>query len=479
MRLGGGLGNQLFHYCFARSLSKDLNEELLFDISGFDFNCSRHEIYGLNSFNIKGIFGNYPVVKNYNYFLLMFGLIDFFKNNSFCVNHLIIGGVVNVFMNYFENLLNKIINRKIDFYFKESDIFDFNKDFSKKNKLLRNVKPDTYLHGVFQFYSDSKNRLFITERFFNNILDVVHDDLRYVDILTNESKNIVDDMENYDSILLHVRHGDYGDLLDFGFCSKEYYEKSINLIASKLNNPKFFIFSDDIDGAKEMLNINYPKKFVDFKENDELFARGNGELLKLMSSCKHFIIANSTLSWWAAFLSENKDKMIITPEPWFQCRRVMGVETIDGKEPIRVINNNSEIFNNSKKLISKLNENEFLFKNLKFDKIDNSYKIFKSNKNSKIILKNKNDEFNQLIIKISLQSNCFNCFRIFFKTKDKNKYCIENSFKLFYYDGDNFDQYLILPKEAILNELKIVPAYPFKSKEDYVIIKSFEIKEIN
>ena len=174
----------------------------------------------------------------------------------------------------------------------------------------------------------------------------------YLSPLTADSKKITEDMHKFDSILLHVRHGDYKVSFGFGLCSAEYYEKSIEILASKVENPKFFIFSDDIEGAKKLLNINYPHVFVDFKENNELVARGNGELLKLMSSCKHFIIANSTLSWWAAFLSENEDKIIIAPDPWFQNRRVIGVETIDNRKPIKVVNNNGKLFNLSKNVFN-------------------------------------------------------------------------------------------------------------------------------
>lgn len=468
--LGGGLGNQLFQYSFGRALSKELNEELFIDITNVNGVRYGHDIYGLNSFNIKGVIGNMPFFEtNYlkGFFKLIYHLLKFlpfFKTSPFISNCLY-------------NLENTLL--KFKFSFIEPDLFDFYSTRGMFFNSLEDIKSPAYFGGNFHFHVDSKNRLFITEKYFNNYLDLIHEDLMYVNPVTEDSKKIIEDMDKFDSILLHVRHGDYDLFPDFGFCSKEYYEKAIEIMASKVDNPKFFIFSNDMDGAKEILNINYPHVFVDFKENNELVARGNAELLKLMSSCKHFIVANSTLSWWASFLSENKDKVIITPEPWFQSRRVMGVDTIDNNKPIKITNNYSQLFINSKKLICKLDENEFSFKNLTFDKIGNSYKLSNISMNSELILKHQNNNINQMIIKISLESNCFNCFRIFFKTKEKNRYCDENSFKLFYYEGDDFNHYLIFPKNAILDGLKIIPAYPFDNKDDYVIIKSVEIKEIN
>lgn len=468
--LMGGLGNQLFQYSFARALSKELDEELFIDVTNVNGFKVRHEIYSLNSFNIKGIVGNFPFFEtNYlrGFFKVIYHVLKFlpfFKTSPFIDNSLY----------YLENTLDNI-----KFFHRQPSIIDFDSTNDIVFNSVDEIVSPSYFRGDFQFNSDSKNRLFITENFFNNYLEIIHEDLMYLTPLSEDSKKIVEDMVNSDSILLHIRRGDYGQFNDVGFCSEEYYKKAIQIIASKVDNPKFFIFSNDMEGAKELLDIDYPHVFVDFKENKELVARGNAELLKLMSSCKHFIIANSTLSWWAAFLGENKDKIIITPEPWFQNRRVMGVETIDNKLPMKVVNNNSEIYNNSENLICKLNEDEFSFEKLKVDKLEASYRISNLSKNSRIILKNKINNSNQMIIKVSLEANCFNCLRIFFKTKDKKRYCDENSFMLFYYEGDDFSQYLIMPNDAILDGLKIVPAYPFENQEDYVIIKTLEIKEIS
>ncbi len=470
IKLKGGLGNQLFQYCFGRSLSQELNKELFVDLSFFNHGLSRHQIYGLHSFNTKGTVGNYPYLNTNTGFKVIYDIIYRFKNISLVKKILI--------LNELSNLIENNSNKKIKFYFNEPEIFTSDKIVDENFFNFKNIETPAYFEGYFQFYNDEKNRLYISEDFFKEYNELIHDDLTYLPPVTEKSKKIINDMKNSNSVLLHVRRGDYVGLLDFGLCSEEYYEKSIDIIASKIENPKFFIFSDDIESAKK-LKIKYTHVFVDFEENYELNARGNGELLKLMSSCKHFIIANSSLSWWASFLSENEDKIIITPEPWFQSRRVLGVQTIDNKKPIKVTNNNKKLFNDSKKLICKLNDDDFTFKNMDVKK-NGDYYIIKNIKNeSHIIYKNKNEYDDQLIIKISLQSNCFNCFKILFKTKKNNHYCNENTFNVYYYEDDDFEQYLLLPKDAILDGFKIIPGKPFDNENNYITIKSLEIKEIN
>ena len=464
MRIAAGLGNQIFNYCFARSLSLDLNKELYLNLSFFRYSAKKHEIYGLHSFDIKGIVGNYPFI-NIN---ILFKLI-YHMGNCPIINKI---PIVETVIHYLEN--NTGYN--IKFNFKEQYIFDLDEIEDINLQDFDNIEMPAYFDGTFQFSVDSKNRLFVSEKFFRKYNKIIHEDLEYLPKLTSEAQKIVNDMEESNSVLLHVRHGDYVGEHDFGLCSGEYYENSIEIMASKIENPKFFIFSDDIKGAKK-LKINYPHEFVDFKENNELNARGNGELLKVMSSCKHFIIANSTLSWWAAFLSKNENKIIITPKPWFQSRRVMGVETIDLLKPIEVSNNNSRLFNESKYEICKLNDDDFTFKKIDFDKNGNEYVLNNLKKGSSIILNNKIKTNGRLIIKVALKSNCFNCFKILFKTKNNKRYCEENTFNLYYYEDDDFEQYFLFPKDAILDGLKIKPAASVKDNNN-LVIKSLEIREI-
>lgn len=467
IKLKGGLGNQIFQYCFARSLSQDLNKELYIDLSFFNHGLARHMIYGLHPFNIKGVVGNYPFLNTNTQLKFIYNTIYRFKDLSFVKKI----AILNKLCQLIENNSSDVIK----FHFSEPEIFTSDLIVDDDLFNFSSIETPAYFEGYFQFYSDEKNRLFISERFFEKYNELIHEDLTYLPDLTEESQEIANDMNESNSVLLHVRHGDYVGLLDFGLCSEEYYENAMDCIASKINNPKFFIFSDDIEGAKK-LNIKYSHVFVDFKENTDLNGRGNGELLKLMSCCKHFIIANSSLSWWASFLSENEDKIIISPTPWFQSRRVLGAQSIDNRKPIYIPNNNSRLFDQSNNRLYSLDEVNFTFNNIEYD---NHYKIKNIKDNSEIILKNETRDYKRLIVKISLEANHFNCFKILFKTREKNYYADENTFKVYYYDEDDFSQYLIFPKDAVLDGLKIKPGKPTGNENDYVIIKSLEIKEIN
>jgi len=130
-----------------------------------------------------------------------------------------------------------------------------------------------------------------------------------------DNYSLKNEIINKNSIGIHVRRGDY--LLHkelFTILDKEYYEKAIEFVKSKVNNPVFYVFSDDRAGAKELLNNLLVNDKVIFVNNNN----GSKDYLdlELMRSCKHFIMANSTFSWWAAWLS-SEDKLITYPTNWF------------------------------------------------------------------------------------------------------------------------------------------------------------------
>lgn len=117
------------------------------------------------------------------------------------------------------------------------------------------------------------------------------------------------------SVAIHVRRGDYLTNKEtnafHGVCSIAYYQQAILQLSAKLSDPYFFIFSDDMPWVKENLVINqFP---VDYIEHNSNFAY---EDLRLMYSCRHNIIANSSFSWWGAWLNNHPGKIVIAPEKW-------------------------------------------------------------------------------------------------------------------------------------------------------------------
>jgi len=120
-------------------------------------------------------------------------------------------------------------------------------------------------------------------------------------------------LEN-NSVCIHIRRGDYLNkktIKHHGIIKADYYFKAVRYINENCSNPVFYCFSDDIGLAKEELKeIGIKIKYVERSENP-LCDFG------LMQQCKHFIIANSTFSWWAAWLSKNTQKNVIAPKAWF------------------------------------------------------------------------------------------------------------------------------------------------------------------
>ena len=442
IRLSGGIGNQLFQYGFGRSLSHDLGTELFFDISHFDYERQKeiqHVVYGLHSFNIKGIVGNYPYSE--------------LKDD----------GIVR----YHERI------------FKEATGFP-NEGFLDN---LSSLELPAYFDGFWNSEKHNDQRQYISETYFKHNEELIKEDLKFNYSLNKFNQEIADDICGHNSIAIHMRRGEYKNFSEFGTCSIEYYEEAIKHIALKVKNPKFFIFTEDHEWVKNNINIPFPHSHVVYKEGKESIGRDYWELLQLMSLCDHFIIANSTFSWWGAWLSENNNKLIISPDPWFQSRRILDINTINNQHSrILIKNDYSAIFNKSGKHLLKLTGNNFVKKIKEVNDVDlyneNGNLVIKSeSKNPKIILKNieKNDDNNSIVIKFSLKSDNPDILRLYFLTKNSYVHKEKNSLKYYYYDLDEFDKYIILPKEVLLEDLMIVPSYKKGSK---IILTSFEIREI-
>ncbi len=162
-----------------------------------------------------------------------------------------------------------------------------------------------------------------TEKYFKNVEAELRDELRFNikdKDLFEMAKRIQEDKS---SVSLHVRRGDYMETPELycGICTIEYYEKSIQHISNSVSNPKFYVFSDDLEWVKENIHIPDPVLYV---SKNMFFSYDNWYDMYLMSCCKHNIIANSSFSWWGAWLNNNPDKIVIAPKTWQN-----GIETPD------------------------------------------------------------------------------------------------------------------------------------------------------
>ncbi len=272
VRIHGGLGNQLFQYALGRSVASKLKTNL--SLTWVPFSKDPWE-YGLDYFNTTA-----DVAKNTS----LFGFVGIRKaQKKFDAFHRILKRI----------RLNNII---LPFYFVEKG-FPFNSNVFSKNH--------SYLEGFWQ-----------TEKYFKHIEDDIRAEITLKNPLSSYSKSVMDEIRSSNAISLHVRRGDYitrADAITFhGTCSPEYYKDAVDRIAKNVSAPKFFLFSDDYEWVAE--NFKWlPFPFTCVKNPSEK----NYEDLILMASCKHHIIANSSFSWWGAWLNPRKDKIVIAPKKWF------------------------------------------------------------------------------------------------------------------------------------------------------------------
>jgi len=265
--LEGGLGNQLFQYAIGRHLSIKNNDRLVIDASVYLIDKLRH--YDLNRYNIKAEVGNIAIC--------------FFARVA-------------------KNIIPKI-EKKITLpikYVKEQNTYFHKEIFS--------IKGNVILGGYWQ-----------SEEYFKDIRDIILDDLTLLSSPDKENKKMLQRINNSNSVCLHVRRTDYvSDPLLQKFhanLTQDYYNKAIGSICNQISDPEFFIFSDEPEWCKRNVFTDRPHTYVDINGPDKA-----PEDLRLMSACKHFIIANSSFSWWAAWLSENKKKNIIAPKRWYRTR---------------------------------------------------------------------------------------------------------------------------------------------------------------
>jgi len=151
-------------------------------------------------------------------------------------------------------------------------------------------------------------------KYFKNIEKEIREEFTLRKPLDEKFANISRQIENIPSVSIHIRRGDYVNdpktKAVHNVCDLDYYNKAIDIIKTNVNNPTFFVFSDDIDWVSKNLEINSPTFWV-----SNLKSKDYEELI-LMSKCKHNIIANSSFSWWGAWLNQNPDKIVIAPKQW-------------------------------------------------------------------------------------------------------------------------------------------------------------------
>lgn len=155
-----------------------------------------------------------------------------------------------------------------------------------------------------------------SEKYFQSSRSKIIEDFRPKEVMNSVNRFTAESIDSTNSVSIHVRRGDYvtnSQANKFhGLCGLDYYEKAIEFIQKRASNTHFFIFSDELDWVKENLRINAPTSYISANTGGESYWD-----MQLMKECRHHIVANSSFSWWGAWLSENQDGMVIAPDKWF------------------------------------------------------------------------------------------------------------------------------------------------------------------
>ena len=173
------------------------------------------------------------------------------------------------------------------------------------SRVLR-IRSDAYLIGFWQSY-----------KYFENCENLIRQDFTPRGKLSTASQRYLGQIAATDAVSVHVRRGDYVTNLDansfHGTCELSYYRTAAQLIANIVQRPHFFVFSDEVDWAKAHMGFIAPVTFVQFPEPVHDF-----EEIHLMSMCRFNIIANSSFSWWGAWLNNHPNRVVVAPMRWFR-----------------------------------------------------------------------------------------------------------------------------------------------------------------
>lgn len=273
--LTGGLGNQMFCYALMVRLSRDSKSYLFHPYSKNSYR------YGHQGYQLNEIFELRKSDKKKHFIVFLYDVIWHF---------------MRFFPHNIRPRLLKIVGVQ------EVKV----QNFVFKPELLQLDEKGTKLfEGTWQ-----------SEDYFIDVEKQIREALTFrEDMVSLETKELTDAMVGLESVSLHVRRDDYltkqyADGFG-GICTTDYYNGAVEYLRTKVDNPSFYIFSDDLEWCKS--NLDIPNAvFVDWNRGADSW-----QDMYIMSKCKHNIIANSTFSWWGAWLNSNPDKMVIAPSVWW------------------------------------------------------------------------------------------------------------------------------------------------------------------
>ena len=268
----GGLGNQMFQYAAGRSVSFRCGQSLRLDISGFAG-------YGLHQgFELQQVFSCPAEIATESDVRSILGW-----QSSPAIRRIVARPGMTLFR-------RKAFVVEPHFHYWPE---------------INHVPQECYLHGYWQ-----------SEKYFQSHASDIRANFSFKHTFSNRNAELVEQIVQANAVSLHVRRGDYaknpGANSTHGLCSLDYYQSAIQYAVERVNQPNFFVFSDDVAWVRANLHINHPCHYVEHNCGAESYND-----MRLMSLCRHHIIANSSFSWWGAWLNPNQNKIVIAPKKWF------------------------------------------------------------------------------------------------------------------------------------------------------------------
>lgn len=298
-----GLGNQLFQYAYARCLQEQYKQSGFSEVLAINPYFIQHREFKDNDKRDMSL--QHFVLNESVSFLDIHNQVkgmSAFKKRCFMstpLKELYRWRVKNIKEDC-ENVFDYRAKRGL--YYTYSSYTDYVSPLSKKK--------DKFVFGFFQ-----------SENNFKSISDIIRTELKVKDTPSEANQKMIAQIQQDNSVCLHIRRGDYLNprWKNLQVCTFEYYNNAINEILDKVQNPIFYVFSNTHDDL-EWIKDNY--HFHDKTSNREIklvyvdLSNPDYEELRLMYNCKHFIISNSTFSWWGAWLSDNENKIVCAPNRW-------------------------------------------------------------------------------------------------------------------------------------------------------------------
>jgi hypothetical protein len=275
VRLMGGLGNQMFQYAAGKALAERLNVQLLLDRTFLD---------------------QKPVDAGYT--LRDFEL-DVFKIEAGIAGKSLVRKMRRGLTSRWYRKSSHIF----PFLFPDPVFYETQKPYMKA---IEELHGPVYMEGYWQ-----------SEKYFLSIKKELQEKY-FIPVAPASGLNaeLLDRIKSSPTISMHVRRGDYVNVESsnkyHGTCSVTYYERAAKLLAEKTGVKQFFIFSDEPDWVKENISLPYHTTYISHNKGRESYWD-----LHLMRHCKHHIIANSSFSWWGAWLNPSRSKVVIAPKNWF------------------------------------------------------------------------------------------------------------------------------------------------------------------